>query len=366
MAYSQRFSLREELPSQQPEDISQSISHSAITLPKFVYLMSELGVAGPRQRGRLGLESSFYTYLGEGAQFQAYRHTEVEMVAKRITLSNMVASNSEQLLDLELEIRALADERVYEHPNIVDLLDWGYDVVQDLPREIRKRGDVKLPLLVPVLYVEPASEGSLKKFLESSRDWATRVRLCLDIAAGLECLRECQILHNDLKPENILIFGDGDAGPSFTAKLADFGHARASDGGRTLSFVGYGRTPKWKPPESEDYDSELHGDFHSEMLFKSESYAYGMLALYTLFSPPKDHPSSPKDQSWSPEGQNSSPFNRNRIKREEEITARIEDHEDTTLREDMIKTWRTVESNFLAEQPKDRHDVSPSELGLKG
>jgi serine/threonine protein kinase len=350
MAYSRRFSLLEEAVSQKSADAPQDILQNAITLPKFVHLMSELGVTGPKQRGRLALESSFYRFLGEGAQFQAYQHTESGMVAKRITLWNMANSNAEQLQDLELEIRALANEKLYEHPNIVDLQDWGYDVVPEMPPGIQESSDLALPLLVPVLYVELASEGSLEKFLNSPRNWETRVRLCLDIAAALECLRECLILHNDIKPENILIFGDDDVMPSFRAKLADFGLSLSSAEGENLSFQKYGRTPKWKPPESTDHNPEIHGEFSNEMLFKSESYVYGMIALYTLFSLLGDSSSLTIDQDPK--------------KRREKITSRIEAHEDTALKEDMTEAWRAIESRFLAEEPKCRYNVSPLALGF--
>jgi serine/threonine protein kinase len=310
--------------------------------------MAELGVPGPRQRGRLGLESSFYTSLGEGAQFQAYKHTEVELVAKRVTLSNMMASNSQRLLDLELEIRALANEKIYEHPNIVDLLDWGYDIVHEIPQGILNPLNVKSPLLVPVLYVEPASEGSLEKFLDKCLDWTIRARLCLDIAAGLECLRECRILHNDLKPENILIFGDVNDLSSIQAKLADFGHSVASDENMDLTFHEYGKTESWLPPESRDYHPDLYQVCNGDLLFKSESYAYGMLALYTLFS--------------TPERSSSLPFDHDRMIRKTEISNCLEANQLHTQGEDISEAWASIEEKFLGEQPEHRNDVSPSAL----
>jgi serine/threonine protein kinase len=293
------------------------------------------------------VESVWYEKLGEGSQFQVYKHTEVALVAKRVEVRNMVNNEETQLNDLELEIRALAEPRIYEHPNIVDLLDWGYDTVHELAPELQAAGRALLPLRVPVLYLEPANEGSLAKFLEISRDWATRVKLCLDIAAALECLHGCRIIHNDLKPDNVLIFRTDEESQIYTAKLADFGFALPSDRQKDLSFFEYGNTQAWKPPESIDYSEKMHGIYTDGLLFKSESFAYGMLALFILFSPAKSSPH---------------PFNRDPLRRRNEITSRLESNTHLASREDMTEAWQAIETSFLVERPESRRSISPSVL----
>jgi serine/threonine protein kinase len=218
----------------------------------------------------LTLESVFYNSLGKGTQFEVFRHIEVELVAKRVNLHVMVCNKLVQLRNLELEIRALASPKIYEHPNIVDLLDWGYDTMYDLPPAIRKLGDVGLPLRVPVLDVEPANEGSLEKFLSAPRTWNDRNKICLDVAAGWECLGGCRILHNDLKPENVRVFKGKDGG--FTAKFGDFGFALDPTKNTNFTFAQYGRTPSWRPPESLNDYPEQDASCTDDLLFRSESY----------------------------------------------------------------------------------------------
>ncbi|KAI1683959.1 Protein kinase [Pyrenophora tritici-repentis] len=235
----------------------------------------------------------------------------------------MANDNPGQLQDLEFEIRALANSKIYEHPNIIDLLDWGYDTIHELPPDDQDLRNLQMPLRVPVL------------------------QICRDIAAGLECLRDCRIIHNDLKSENVLVFREGDKS-DITAKLADFGFATDPQKNKSLTFASYGRTKAWKPPESLDYDPVRHKTCNEDLLFKSESYAYGMLALYTLFSPP--------GRSFS------LPFSREKYHREHEINIRVKSDDLSVSQQDMRATWVAIESSFLAEHPEDRHHVSLSEL----
>jgi len=324
---------------------SQNAFQDTVTLPKFVHLMSELGIEGPRQT-RLNVESFCYEEIGQGGQFQVFRYTVSDLVAKRVNLQVIVERNSEQLRDLELEIRALASELIQDHPNIVDLIGWGYDTVYESSTSSQIRSDMRFPLRVPVLYVEPAI-ASLDKFLTQSTSWNARLQMCLDIASALECLRECEILHNDLKPQNVLVFRQDDGTESYVAKLADFGLAITPDEKNSRWFIDYGKTTDWKPPESINYSERKHGTCSNKMMFKSESYAYGMLALYTLFSPNTEHTPLP--------------FDRNKRIRETQITALLCGTEEVP-QNDAVEVWNMIEDRFLKERPEARAEVFPSQL----
>lgn len=326
---------------------TQDTFQDAITLPRFVYLMAKLGVEGPRQN-EVSLDTILYEKVGEGAQFQVFRRQDTNTVAKRVSLQIMTGTDSEQLRDLELEITVLTNEKVRIHPNIVDLIGWGYDIVREPPIGIWSRRDIIFPLQVPVLYVEPAI-SSLDEFLTATTPWDTRIHLCLDIAAGLECLRECGILHNDLKPQNILVFHRDKQTGRKMAKLADFGLAIASSEDNHIPFEEYGKTRTWKPPESSDYSEKKHGNPSHLMLFRSESYAYGLLALYTMFSRNTESPPLP--------------FSQNRATRQAEIDGLLGAHAfpqaDKIL---ALNVWHSIEKHFLPENPINRDDVALSIL----
>eukprot|EP01046_Picozoa_sp_COSAG06_P003958 COSAG06_NODE_159_length_21747_cov_5.504111_8_plen_1602_part_00 len=66
------------------------------------------------------------------------------------------------------------------------------------------------------------------------------------LAAGLQNLREHNVVHRDLKPENLLLSGSRDSG--FTLKIADFGMARTLEGGQQLANTMCG-SPAFMAPE---------------------------------------------------------------------------------------------------------------------
>ena len=98
------------------------------------------------------------------------------------------------------------------HPNIVCMMGVAWEA------------DSSSDIIWPVLVLELASPGSLDSYLavEPSLSFDSLIRLCQDIAHGLEALHSCGIVHADLKCENILVFpGSGDSYD--VAKLSDFG-----------------------------------------------------------------------------------------------------------------------------------------------
>ncbi|CAI6284765.1 unnamed protein product [Periconia digitata] len=345
------------------------------TLPKFMAFAARLGLGGPEALHTYNLDSNLYQKINEGAQFHVYRRTEwhesggqvlfggytrnLHKVYKRISRALYRTESKDSLRDLRLEIQVLAQDVVRAHPNIADLVGWGYDYPRQMCEERRTASD-RYPFnqSIPVLIIGEAY-CSLDIFFTTPvfkqsevSSWATRCHLALGIAAGLECLREIGVLHNDLKPENILVCRQDDPEMPFVSKLNDFGLSATSVDG----FRSYGRTIGWKPPESSDYDEQKHGTCSREALFKSESYVYGLVVLYIICEgqePLQEYQAS-----------NSRPYpqwRRDRWAREKEtvdLIKRQTKFSDTDM-EQARSCYHTVENNFLLDMPLDRKNVSP-------
>lgn len=67
----------------------------------------------------------------------------------------------------------------------------------------------------------------MEQLIQSKNEflWATRLRLSLDIAKGMEYLHKHSMLHRDLNSRNVLLRKHG---PKYTAVVADFGLAAKS------------------------------------------------------------------------------------------------------------------------------------------
>ncbi|KAJ9559394.1 hypothetical protein OSB04_014008 [Centaurea solstitialis] len=99
-----------------------------------------------------------------------------------------------------------------KHPNIVSLLGFCYEERQQ------------------ILVYELASNGSLEDYLGDTDKmttftWTQRIKMCLDIAHGLNYLHTTmedkeRIVHRDIKSANILLY------ENWEAKIADFGLSR--------------------------------------------------------------------------------------------------------------------------------------------
>ncbi|GJS62690.1 kinase-like domain, phloem protein 2-like protein [Tanacetum coccineum] len=76
-----------------------------------------------------------------------------------------------------------------------------------------------------IIVYDYASRGSLDKYLsDDSLTWVMRLKICIDIAIGLEFLHGTvsspqMVIHRDISSTNILLFDD------WKAKICDFGHS---------------------------------------------------------------------------------------------------------------------------------------------
>ncbi|KAL0710885.1 hypothetical protein Bca4012_017863 [Brassica carinata] len=121
---------------------------------------------------------------------------------KEIAMSRLNKKLQESLMSEIFILRRI------NHPNIIRLLDM-----------IESPGKIHLVL-------EYCKGGDLSVYIQShgSVPEATAKHFMLQLAAGLQVLRDNNIIHRDLKPQNLLLSTDGN---DADLKIADFGFARS-------------------------------------------------------------------------------------------------------------------------------------------
>ncbi|RDA93538.1 hypothetical protein CP533_3972 [Ophiocordyceps camponoti-saundersi (nom. inval.)] len=168
-----------------------------------------------------------------------------------------------QWRDVLLEIRVLLHKPIRYHPNIVRLLDIGWD----------NSSEIASPF--PALIQEYAEFGTLAKLQtdESPLPFSIKQKLCYDVGRGLSILHACGIVHGDLKHENVLVFANRypePAGQPFTAKVADFG-------GSVMDVVD-GSGSHSIPMNTFPYEApEIGKKLSVDGVKKTDAFSYGML-----------------------------------------------------------------------------------------
>jgi serine/threonine protein kinase/ankyrin repeat protein len=226
----------------------------------------------------LGIESSKRTKLGTGASFiveraELKRNTDSTIsstgdnggnkhkfvVIKRVRED---PRNPDHWRDVLFEMRALLHEPIRYHPNIVRLIDVGWD-------DWSETGSY-----FPTLIQEYAEFGTLDK-LQKGRpplSFAVKQKLCYDVGRGLSILHACGIAHGDLKHENVLIFANKYSNPPnqpFTAKLADFG-GTVMDMNREVSHEVPMNTFPYEAPE-------VSRGLTADGVKRTDTFSYGTL-----------------------------------------------------------------------------------------
>ncbi|XP_071718035.1 probable receptor-like protein kinase At5g38990 [Rutidosis leptorrhynchoides] len=146
----------------------------------------------------------------------------------------------------------------YNHENIIGLIGYSNETNEKL-----------------IVY-EHASKGSLDKHLNNvSLTWRNRLKICIDVATGLNFLHEGTqgkevVIHRDIKTANILLFDD------WEAKIGDFGLSFRSTMNEQTNFA------IDHPCGTKDYVDPMY--LKSGILtVKSDVYSFGV-ALFEILS----------------------------------------------------------------------------------
>ncbi len=131
------------------------------------------------------------------------------------------------------------------HPNIVSVYDFGED--QD----------------AQYIVMEYVEGQTLRDMIRAGGPMAPAeaIKIGTDIAAGLAVAHTEDIVHRDMKPANVLIAADGEG----TAKVADFGIARAVGAGSDLTMPGsvVGTATYLSPEQAQGIAVDQRSDVYS-------------------------------------------------------------------------------------------------------
>ncbi|QIJ62507.1 protein kinase [Streptomyces sp. JB150] len=198
--------------------------------------------------GRYRIEAK----LGSGGMadvFRAYDMKLARMIALKVMRTGL-SFDAGYPARFRREAQAMA---AISHPHVVAVHDMG-----DEP--------------VPYIVMELVDGHSLADLLHAGRPLpvAQALHLASQVLAGLAVAHAQGLVHRDIKPGNVLLAADG------TAKVADFGIARAAEGAgtaltRTGLLIG---TPHFMSPEQVLGRSDIDG--------RSDLYSVGVMLFQML------------------------------------------------------------------------------------
>jgi len=164
-----------------------------------------MSASDPRIGRQIG-EYSVDGLLGEGGMGKVYTATGPD--GGRVALKFV---RDDYARDETYRRRFYREARIaqtVQHPNVVPVVATGEDA--------------GLPYMAQRFIAGMSLDEKLKR--EGRLDAQTAVRVCTDVAAGLEALWEAGMVHRDVKPANILLDDSG------RAYITDFGLAKDTQG----------------------------------------------------------------------------------------------------------------------------------------
>ena len=217
-------------------------------------------------------------FLGSGASYRVYMRkfeewetpVAIKHVKSRASPGDVenVPSLAEQRLTILREIHTLGQFK--GHPNIVNLLGWGSNTLEGA-----FGGEVNAFLIT-----EYAPLGNLDSFLQErgpALEFEQLLKVCADVAEGIEAMHSRRMVHGDVKTANILIFEDTPGSGQLTAKISDLGFSIS------LDFVDAGAcyrgTDLYNAPEVRGQQPCTLQDLD---LLACDVYSFGLL-VWTVF-----------------------------------------------------------------------------------
>ena len=162
--------------------------------------------------------------LGEGATKTVYLVLDTLLDREvAFALINIRGLDQSDRSRIQREAQTMA--KLGEHPNIVQIYDFGQDDGR--------------PLMVLPLIAGGTADGLAKSAQGGIVDFQTVTRVSTDVCKGLEFAHSKGVVHRDLKPGNIWLSADG------VAMIGDFGialspsYTRVTQSGMMLGTVAY-------------------------------------------------------------------------------------------------------------------------------
>lgn len=271
----------------------RSVCHDAQSSSQGSYEITALEeIVSALERARLpgpAILVGLKQYLGSGAQFVVHKQdmvgsqmntffdSTVAVKQPKFNLNPNVALSlaekdaQQHLKNIVLEIDVLTRPALRRHPNVVRLLYWSYD---------------HYSTHLPITLVMELALCDLKRLLADDAETprSQRYHLCAGVAAALDAIHECDLVHGDLKTENVLVFREQG---HLVAKLADFGLSVTGCADKE-ERIKLGGTPGWQAPEVEKGQPLL-----PQELMKADNYSFGLLCWSVFLgcgSPPPHSP----------------------------------------------------------------------------
>ena len=177
--------------------------------------------------------------IGGGGMSEVYKakcHKLNRYVAIKV-LKEEFGKDANFVKKFNIEAQAAAG---LSHPNIVNI----YDVVNENNMHF--------------IVMELIEGITLKDYIASKGmlDIKEAINIALQVAKGLECAHERNIVHRDVKPQNIIISVDG------TVKVADFGIAKATTE-ETINAFALGSVHYISPEQAKGVYTDIRSDIYS-------------------------------------------------------------------------------------------------------